>query len=228
MDRKLLKKLGVAAMTADHLGFWLGTGSGWYLPLRFFGCLAAPVMCLLLAESFIFTSSRKKYGLRLLLAGLFSQFPYALFVYGQPSLQQLNMIITLFLSFGILYLQVIRIPDIIRTTLVLTAGSLTLVCDWGISVPLWTYFLYIYRDDKKRCLKSFLQVASVTILFSVLTDIPGHRPEETIRLLGLLLFSPVIRRYNRNLITSGPEKWFYYFYYPGHLLVLYLIRGLYT
>ena len=87
MNRNQLKYIAVIAMMIDHIGmFLLSPGPGdasalqvaLYALLRTTGRLTAPLMLFFLTEGYVRTSSKIKYGIRLLVFGIASQIPYAL------------------------------------------------------------------------------------------------------------------------------------------------------
>lgn len=109
-----LKLIALAAMTIDHLaafGFEIPLFSAWYTPLRIIGRIAAPVFLFLLTQSARQTKSRKRFLLRLYLAGagigLFTTaanfFLGEIFGYFTPN----NIIFTFF--FTVLYIHLAEI-----------------------------------------------------------------------------------------------------------------------
>ena len=109
LDRVQIKYIAIAAMLIDHIeAFFLTLEKhpeliALYVIMRTIGRIAGPVMLYFLAEGYSHTSSKLKYGLRLFCFGIISQIPYSLARYGKVSTENLNVIITLFMSFLMLY-----------------------------------------------------------------------------------------------------------------------------
>ena len=108
MNRNQLKYIAIIAMIIDHIGmFLLSSGLGdapasqvaLYALLRTIGRLTGPLMLFFLTEGYVHTSSKIKYGIRLLVFGIISQIPYALSHYNSLLVADFNVIITLFMTF---------------------------------------------------------------------------------------------------------------------------------
>lgn len=194
------------------------------------GYFTAPVMCFFMVEGFQYTRSRMKYGLRLLLFAAISQIPFWLaFRY-----RSMNMIFTLLLCFLILV-----VMDRIENTFVCTAVCTILVfasaiSDWAFVAPILTILLYQSAGNRKKMALSYGFVYLLFALFNMgsMTVEPGN-PTFWIILrgaasgLGILVAAfTVLVFYNGKRMEHGKNfsKWFFYIFYPAHLLILYLLK----
>lgn len=230
-----LKMIAIITMLIDHIGvavvengilkyqdnlpawgmFSLSGGSMWNiadLVLRTIGRIAFPIFCFLLVEGFFHTRDIKKYGARLLLFALISEIPFDLALFDQwfyPGYQ--NVYVTLFIGLWVLYWYDKALGNPIRQTLVFLAGcgaAVFLKCDYDIIGITMILLFYVFYKDKKR----------QTIFAGILAAF------ESLSCFGaaILAFIP-IRMYSgargkRNL------KYFFYWFYPAHLVLLYILR----
>ena len=249
--RNAIKYYAVLAMVIDHIGmFFLPVSTIPGLLCRVVGRLTAPIMCFFLAEGYVHTSNRRKYGMRLAVFGLLSQIPYALAHYGVPSRDPIlsdsaagaagfswertwnailtpdfNMIITLFLSFLILYVYDL-VPGynkrVIFIGLLLAASML---CDWGLVAPLYVLAFAVCREDRKKQLRYFsLVTVGYVAMQTLFCIVNGRHWYGQLWQLGLFLFIPVILLYNgESGSRSAFHKWFFYCFYPAHFLFFWAI-----
>lgn len=232
-----LKIIAVITMLIDHTGvvlienrilggpFHYDFGAIWasqYLTkwwkvdkvLRGIGRLSFPIFCFLIVEGLVHTRDVKKYGGRLFIFALISEIPFDLAAFGTwycPDYQ--NVYFTLFLGLfaiagikkygeeegGALWKQALIV--------ILCCGCAKfLKTDYGMFGVFFIILLYLCRS----------QVMMQTVLGSVafLDD----------ALTAPLAFVP-IRMYNG---TRGKRnwKWFFYLFYPAHLLALAVIGGI--
>ncbi len=206
-----LKLVAIILMTVDHIGMILYPD---VVALRIIGRLAFFIFAYQLAYSFNKTRDPKKFALRLLLFAIISQLPYYFAVGGN-----LNILFTLFLGFVAIWLT--KKFGILVGLIILPLAQ---ICNvdygfYGVGVILISYLLQsrIY----------FLALAQ-TILFPISLFVFG--------LLGgmswVVWFEPVgFLVYP--LIVHSPSlpfrlnKYFFYAFYPIHLLVLYIIMRIY-
>ena len=104
INKNELKYIALISMILDHIGmFFIPVSIGFFvILLRVFGRLAAPIFCYSLAEGFGYTSSKKKYGIRLLLFAIISQFAYSFAHFNKIFTFEFNVIVTFFISFMML------------------------------------------------------------------------------------------------------------------------------
>lgn len=185
-----------------------------YRIMRDVGRIAFPIFCFLLVEGFEHTGDRKKYALRLGLFALLSEIPFDLAFSGCVlEFHNQNVFFTLFL--GLLTMMVYRWTEeqirwsAVPRTLLLMIEVLVgmgvaqlLSTDYG-GIGVWCIMiLYLFR--KKRV----WQIVAGCLAF-FWWELPA-----------VITFLP-IALYNGK--RGWNVKYFFYFFYPMHLLLLYLI-----
>ena len=181
INRNFLKWAGLLSMTVDHIGMvFFVPGTAPYVLFRAVGRLAAPAMCFLLAEGFLYTSSVKNYLRRLMLCAVLSQVPFCL-VQGKTLREAgFNMLFTLSLSLAVLEVYAQAEPGMSgirgralsankRDLLIFLLLALSAFCDWGVTAPLWTLGFYAFRGQKKRQALSYAAVCTLTIALDALS-----------------------------------------------------------
>ena len=102
MSSFVLKLLAMISMAIDHTGALLFPGNE---VLRLIGRIAFPIYCFLLAEGFVYTSSRRRYLIRMAVWSVISEpvFDFAFYrTWWEPAYQ--NVFFTLFLGLTALWL----------------------------------------------------------------------------------------------------------------------------
>ena len=196
-----------------------------YVIMRTIGRIAAPVMFYFLVEGYIHTSSRMKYIIRLLSFGIFSQVPYSLVRYREMSWDNLNVMFTLFMSFVMMVIVDKVENKVLRRIVVSTIIFLTVFSDWGVMGPFMVWLFYIYHEDRKKQLISYISLSIAQILMSIFMMISGALVwYESIWQIGMILPVILIYPYNgeagrKNIIN----KWSFYLFYPLHFVFLWLV-----
>lgn len=223
MNRNQLKYIAAAAMLTDHAGmFFVPITNPIGLIMRIIGRLTAPIMCMFLAEGYFYTSSKKKYGIRLFVFAVISQFAYA-FSHENPIYSpNFNMIFTLFLCFLILLSNEKIENAALKTLAIFALTAVSIFSDWGIIAPLWVLAFYLYKDDTNRKTLLFCLIAAMHVLMSVIFSITnGYNWYGELWQLGVYLFVPLMFLYNgKSGKNTAFSKWFFYVFYPLHLIVL--------
>lgn len=231
LNRDVVKYIAMFTMLLNHIAFiFLPAGSIPAFALEFIGFFTAPTMCYFLVEGYAYTSSKKEYGQRLLLFAVISQIPFTLaFQFGS-----LNMIYTLLCCFLILVVREKVWNQFLRTTLSICLTLATVVGDWALMAPVFTILFHNSGGERRRLLRSYL----VGYAFFVFFMIQNYKMEfgfttSVTVLLGLLSGSGILASaivilvfYNGKRARRGRtfSKWFFYVFYPGHLMILYLIK----
>lgn len=194
------------------------------------GYFTAPVMCFFLVEGFQYTGSRKQYGLRLMLFAVISQIPYGLVAQDGS----LNMIYTLLCSYLILIVME-QFPKTTGSTMLCALLVVaTMDSDWALIAPMLTILLYRSAGDRKKMAWGF----GITYIAFSLCNMIDYAEKMNCNVttavihgalsgLGILAAAfTVLVLYNGKRIEHGKEasKWFFYIFYPTHLLILYLLK----
>lgn len=202
-----LKWIAIITMVADHVGYVLFPEQ---VAFRIVGRIAFPIFCFLLVEGFGHTKNVRKYMIRLLIFAFISEIPFDLafsgkwFYFGYQ-----NVFWTLFLGMLMLFL-ISKAGDkkiwiFIIAAAVCTAAYL-IKCDYDAGGIAIIFILYYLKD---RPLVKYIVFALILIL-----GFGG------IEIAGLITIIPMFLYNGRR----GPSvKYFFYWFYPCHLAVLFLI-----
>ena len=237
-----LKWIAVITMLIDHIGAALleglyvdrgyRWGSGVFAfefdaALRAVGRLAFPIFCFLLVEGLVHTRSRWKYLLRLAVFALISELPFdRAFFHSWWTMQHQNVFFTL--AFGLCacaawdWLTKGNAPNchplrgIAAMLLAFAAldAAYILSTDYGALGVLLILVLYFLRE--KPWERDFLGIGVLCLMVLI----GGSHWSEV---LGALSF-PLFHLYNGQ--RGRQLKYFFYVFYPAHLLLLYGLRVL--
>ncbi len=201
-----LKWIALITMAIDHTGMVLFPRC---TIMRIVGRLAFPIYCFLLVEGAVHTSNWKRYLGRLFVFALISEIPFNLAVSGNVwYLEGQNVFFTLFLGLAAVLILMHEKRKLLSWILVLGIMFLARYTsvDYGAGGIFFIVIFYLFRD--KLLEKAAAFIAGTLILFGGL---------ETYAILSL---APILC-YNGK---RGPRmKYFFYLFYPAHLLILHLI-----
>lgn len=240
LSNRALKWIAMTAMLADHIGlvlfeYWIqygeGTGVlGQYLAaadaellynigygMRIAGRISFPVYAFLLTEGFRYTRSWKKYWLRMVLFAMISQIPFSLAAYNVWIGGSCNIFFEL--AIGILMLEGLKRAETYFDTrrnvymlLVLAAACMAswlIRADYDVSGILMIAAFYLLRDNQNARV-----TAGCTIAFAY--SLQGGMGSAALAAVPLSM-------YNGKKGRAG-NKYVFYWFYPVHLLALFLIR----
>lgn len=219
-----LKVIALAAMTLDHVACFIlagipgfrqvlfsihGHNYSWCTILNCIGRSAFPLFAFLLAEGYIHTHDRRKYGLRLLAFALISEIPWNLVHTGALFYGRQNVFFTLFLGYlGICAWEGFK--DCQRK-------------QWGAILGLLAVSYFLKADY------SYLGFLSILLLYLLRTSRLAQGLGTICMNTSHLMCIPAAAcmcLYNsrRGFIGGNVFKYFFYAYYPLHLLVLWAAR----
>ena len=234
MNRDAIKYIAMFTMFLNHFAtVFLTPGTPLFVTLLDIGYFTAITMCYFLVEGYQYTRSKTKYGRRLLLFAVLSQLPYNLaFSSGTLEFTGFNMIFTLFLCFLILVVLERVSNPVLRVMAVLLLVFLSLFSDWALLAPAFTILFAYCRGDKKKFALSYGAAVLMFGGFNYLGLIEMYSKGQALVMAvgaaaGILLSGLVILLlYNGQRAKRGQvfSKWFFYIFYPAHLLVLGVVR----
>ena len=220
LNSNQLKLLAVITMTIDHIGAYIFPGILW---MRIAGRLAFPIFAFMVGQGAKHTRSLKRYWLTMAVSALICQGVSTVF---RGDLYQC-ILVTFTLSLGVIFL--IKNAEERKTTAawfgaVCGFGCVLLICkglpyllpgfdvDYGLLGVLAPVAVYLAQDRHH----------GIFALGICLMGIAG----ETYWIQWLSLAAiPLLLLYNGQR-GKGNMKWFFYIYYPAHLVVIYLAEML--
>lgn len=235
LNRDVIKYIAMLTMLLNHIStIFMKSGSflsEFFLDIGYF---TAITMCFFLIEGYQYTHSKKAYALRLLLFALISEVPYCL-AFTQDGIigfEGLNMMFTLLICFGILVVFERTSNKGLRFTYTLFSIILSLFCSWAILAPIFTLLFIWSKGSDKKIKLSFIIAVLLFAAFNLAGGIGRFSVTANIlyalgSMVGTGLSGIVIvYLYNGKRMEKGRgfSKWFFYWFYPVHLLILGLIR----
>ncbi|MCM3033350.1 TraX family protein [Niallia sp. MER 6] len=222
VNSNVLKLIAILSMVVDHIAVgFVPSGTTLELILRTIGRLAAPIIFYLIAEGYFYTSNVKKYLKRLFIFAVISHFPFVMY-FGISWFQGTSVIWTLFL--GLVALTIVQKPSISvfdKVMFVALCCLLAWMADWNYIGVLWIMFFGVFRGRFQ------LQILNFVLIGIFLYAIPGIYTSglNSVFRLGFLLVIPLLALYNgKQGRKSKVFKWGFYFFYPLHLLLLYILK----
>ena len=239
LNRDVVKYIAMFTMLMNHIAnIFLTPGSLLFEILVDVGYFTAPVMCYFLVEGYHYTHSKKRYAERLAVFALVSEIPFCLAFSEAYNGERIisfcgfNMIFSLLLCFGILYVRENVRDRILAGALTAVLFLISLFSDWALIAPLFT-LLFARADGDSRKVRSAFHIGAAA--FAFLSFSPGASTAQTVQSLIYAVLSAsgilaagitVVCFYNGKRMERGRtfSKWFFYLFYPVHLLILGMIR----
>lgn len=211
IDRSVLKWIAVLTMVIDHVGAILFPDQIW---MRVIGRVAFPIYAYCLAEGFRYTSDYRRYLGRLALFAILSEIPFDLAFYGVPfSFAHQNVFFTL--TLGLILLWVL---ERCREQLLLCAGAFAVLCflaqalhmDYGAGGLLMVFAFYLAQQGTSPWIGW-----GIFVFINLFGYAGGVQWAAILALLPIGLYSG----------KAGKRKQrFFYWIYPLHLLLLWVIE----
>ena len=237
LSRDVIKYFAMLTMLLNHIAnVFLTPGTLLYEFFLNIGYFTAVTMCYFLVEGYGYTHSRREYARRLLVFAGVSQIPYSMAFAGDSWIEfsGFNMIFTLFLCFlliCILEQEKVRTMRVLGITVIF---MICVFCDWSVLAPAFTV-LFVWAKDSER--KKGVAFLTAMVLFGGMIFLGGigrisiamNLMYAVFGMLGVGLSGIVILYfYNGRRMEKGRKfsKWFFYWFYPVHLLVIGIVRTL--
>ena len=236
MEKKLnsnhLKIIAIIAMTIDHvtdLIYPSFPAQPLPIALHIIGRLTAPIMWFFIAEGYHYTRNIKKYMFRLGIFAIISHFAYC-FAFGLNFIpfntgvfNQTSVMYPLFVSVLVLWLQdseLKKINKVIKNVLIFALIWSAFPADWSCIAVLAIIGIYRNRGNLK---KQTIAMMTWVLLYAVVSFFFVSKIYGIIELFVILVY-PFMKRYNGQRGKAIWLKWFFYIYYPAHLIIIGIIR----
>ena len=221
LDTNFLKLIAIISMTVDHVG---SVFFPQYPAFRWVGRMAFPLFCYCMTVGMLYTQDIRKYALRLGAFALISQ-PFWILAFNADdilgNLLNLNIFFTLLVSLLAAWgFQARKWWLFIAGVVLLNAVNF----DYAMTGLVLMLIFYLCRNKPL--------LGAVLYTLSYLPALWGGSPEDplALRIGGLavgfeifaLLALPLIEIHTH--VEPKIPKWFFYLYYPAHLLVIYLLQ----
>lgn len=242
-----LKNIAIITMLIDHMAhvFYrpfilpiLGKDFGYplYLAMRIIGRIAFIIFAYQVGQAIVYTKSRKRYLIALAAFSIISEIPFNLALRGKLlEVTHQNVFITLFL--GALCLTLMdRFKSKKWVSVLIAFAGIALAealrTDYGGAGVLLIILLYIFRDNMYFGGMYVFGIFVAAMMFSnaawgvinhpdevFMTALINGALETTLELFGIIgIMLLVFYNGQKGKVLN---KWFYYAFYPCHLLILY-------
>lgn len=217
-----IKLIAIIAMVIDHIG-------AVFYPevviLRIIGRLTMPIMAYFIAEGYHYTKNVKAYMLRLLIFGLITMYPYALYFENGPFNVMFSLLAGLM---GIHFYDRAKTPlgrglSIWIPMLIATVFQF----DGQFVVVFLIYIFHLYRDNfKVAALQMFMLYVIVQMMVYYGAADAGNVSIHTfIQPFALLALLP-LWKYNGEIGKPTLPKYAFYIFYPLHISLLLALKTL--
>lgn len=240
MSSFAIKLIAIITMFCDHFGDAI---LGRFSVLNIIGRIAFPLFCFQIVIGYKHSKNINKYIMRLLLFGIISQIPFSLFTYSYTGrFDLLNVYFTL--AFGLLAVYLLDILPkkykfiavVFDILLMIIAEFLQTDYGWfGVCLIICMYLFY--NDTKTDITKNEYSITffNNNILFTLVFFslvvikfsnyfVEGLYNMAITQILGT--FFPIVFMFLYNGKKGHSMKYFFYTFYPLHLLILVILHYL--
>lgn len=227
-----LKMIAIVAMTIDHITsvvFPNYSTSVGILFLHIIGRIAAPTIWFFIAEGYHYTRNLKRYAARLFIFAFVSHFAYN-FAFGIPFIpfqttvfNQTSVIWTL--AWGLVALAIDQSEDPkwkpwMKHLAMVFICIITFCADWSSIGAMAIVQIGRHQGNFKRQMTEMMKlVCGYALVYIIFVN-----PLYGLIQLFVIISIPILKLYNGKRGEWNGMKWFFYFYYPAHLILAGLIR----
>lgn len=219
----IIKIIACITMLLDHVKYAIPTTNGFVT--KYLGRIAFPLFAFVAVEGYIHTSNLKKYIKRLIIFGLISEIPYILFksIISGKIILELNVIFTILLGIISIYIY----DKIKNKYLGFLLALIPLIIGQGLRVDYGWYgvglilLIYLIKNSKIKFISFYILY---TILYYFISFIEFNFGK-ILFYMPYIVFScfPIIFMILYNNKLGRKIKYFYYWFYPVHLILLFII-----
>ncbi len=245
LNRDALKFLALFFMAMGRIPMYVGLQRFTFLPhmvLKFCICaqmFAPPVFFFFISEGFVHTKSKKAYAIRLGIFACISQIPYYLCVLmGKPLISiitEWSVIASLFAGLMCLIIWesgwkihfrtastivVLVVTYLLKILAIIAVLAVTYLLnfEWFIFGPLYIMGFYFLR--KKPVLRFVVYTITTAVYYATI----GFNIGYAIAMMASIIIITFLYNGNKGHFPQF-SKWFFYIFYPMHLLIPYLLKA---
>ena len=240
IDRFWLKIIAVTTMFIDHIAAIIGLDYfstlqlDWlYIVMRSIGRISFPIFAFFVAEGWQHTKNKTKYFLYILIFAIISQ-PIYYFALNEQ-LFELNILFTFCISIllfvivdnikqykSLTFIYICSIFAILMVVFMLDAMGITISYGvYGVLLPLIFYILYNSNVPYHKLILWIIVAIAMILHWLIFYLVNPTCDILSFYTLFALLSIPVLLLYNRQK-GKYSLKWFFYIFYPTHLLIIWL------
>ena len=227
MSSFALKLLAALFMLIDHTGDAI---IGKYSFLNLIGRMAFPIFCFQLVQGYIHTKDKKKHLSKLLLFAIISQIPFSLFQSTYTTEFHVNVLFTMFIGTLAIYYCEKNKNKYLKIVIVIIASILNelIKADYGYFGVILISVIYYFEASTNIKNKKIKQIIAIFLLCNLryiprMIAYPQHMDSYFLQGIFTSLSVIFICLYNHK---EGPKlKYFFYIFYPLHMLILYFIHN---
>lgn len=239
LNSNQLKVIAIIAMTIDHVTSVIYSGypaswpgwpqeSWWILLLHIIGRLTAPMMWFFIAEGYYYTKNVKRYAARMFIFAFVSHFAYN-FAFGIPFIpfstgvyiNQTSVLWSLAWAIVTLYIyEEVNIKQWQKHIILTAVCIITFCADWSCLAVLSILSIYRYRGNLKKQVTEMLKFVSY---YAIGYFFWADKLMGAIQLMVIIVVLFVML-YNGERGKWKGMKWFFYIYYPAHLVLCGFLR----
>lgn len=227
LNRDVIKYIAIALMFMDHaIKLFMERGTLQYNLLDALSHFTFVTMSFFLVEGYYYTKSKRAYLKRIFLFAIISQVPYALVL--AKGIIPLNILFTLSFCFLMICgLDRLR-SKVIKIFIVIISLVICSFCDWMFFAPIITLSFYWARGNEKKLVVAYVVDALLFGVFNVsgylmTGDLVTGAVQFIIAISGIVLSGIcILVFYNGKCMKCGKrfQKWFFYWFYPAHIVIL--------
>lgn len=236
MNRNQLKYLAITAMLIDHIAWaFVPTASVLAQIMHFIGRLTGPTMAFFVAEGYRHTRNVKKYAVRMAIFALISWLPIVWFERGIVTMTVGGLTLLNPIPQGVIYTLLLALLAIwlwdkgrcskpVKILGIIGLCVLSCFGDWAFFVVFYSFNFYINRDNKRVMWRNYAIISAFVVFGSMLLDSSSWYWK--LFQFGVYMVPFFIEKlYNGEAgKKSAFNKWFFYIFYPLHLLVICIIK----
>jgi hypothetical protein len=232
LTSNVIKMIAIIAMTIDHIAWTFFPHYSLDAPvlsMKIIGRLTAPIMMFFIAEGYYHTKNIKKYIFRLFIFAIISHYAYAIafdknFIpFKTGVFDQTSVIWALMLGLVALAIReskTLKLKMWQKYIIIFIIVWAAFPADWSTPAALAVLYMGINHGNfKKQMFSLIICITMYAVIYAIFLDVVYG-----ILQMLIVLAIPILYQYNGRRGKWKGMKWFFYIYYPLHLIIFGLIK----